>query len=30
MSLGNNFYLSFLVVMENPGIPSLPPVATTH
>ena len=30
ISLGNNIYLSFLVVIENPGILSLPPVATTH
>ena len=30
ISLGNNVYISFLVIMENPGILSLPPVATTH
>ena len=30
ISLCNNVYLSFLVNIENPGILSLPPVATTH
>ena len=30
ISLGNNVYLSFRVIIENTDILYLPPVATTH